>query len=134
MTEKDAVLSANLEFYRAFTTRDTKAMEALWAKRLPVSCIHPGWVALRDRAAVMRSWRDILANPDAPSIMCHEEDAAVYGELAVVTCEEDLQSGMLVATNVFAKEDGNWRLIHHQAGPLAMEQPRRAAQPPGRLH
>ena len=31
MTDSDAVLAANLEFYRAFTTRDIAAMDALWA-------------------------------------------------------------------------------------------------------
>jgi len=117
-TEKDRVLSANLEFYRAFTLRDAGAMERLWARRLPVSCIHPGWMALRDRGAVMISWRDILANPEAPRIMCHDEDAVLYGDLAIVTCEEALDDNTLVATNIFVREDGAWRLVHHQAGPL----------------
>jgi hypothetical protein len=120
MTEKDKVLSANLEFYRAFTLRDVGAMDGLWARTLPVSCVHPGWMALRDRAAVMRTWQDILANPEAPHIMCHDEDATLYGTVAVVTCEETLDDSTLVATNVFAREDGVWRLVHHQAGPLLM--------------
>src|ERR1700676_2840145 len=134
MTEKDEVLSANLEFYRAFTTQDLAAMEALWARTLPVSCIHPGWVALRERASVIQSWRDILANPDAPRLMCHDEDAAIYGAVAVVTCEEDLSTNTLVATNIFAKEDGVWRMVHHQAGPLVMQQAPRPAERSGRLH
>jgi len=54
-TEKDRVLSANLEFYRAFTLRDVGAMDQIWARTLPVACIHPGWMALRDRDAVMQS-------------------------------------------------------------------------------
>jgi predicted nuclease with RNAse H fold len=120
MTEKDRVLSANLEFYRAFTLRDVGAMELVWAQTLPISCIHPGWMALRDRESVMRSWRDILANPEAPHIMCHDEDAMLYGSVAIVTCEEALDDNTLVATNIFAQEDGAWRLVHHQAGPLLM--------------
>jgi len=120
MTEKDKVLSANLEFYRAFAMGDEAAMERLWARTLPVSCIHPGWMALRDRESVMRSWQDILAGPDAPRVMCHDEDAVLYGAVAIVTCEEALGDNTLVATNVFAQEDGTWRLVHHQAGPLLM--------------
>jgi predicted nuclease with RNAse H fold len=119
-TEKDRVLSANLEFYRAFTLRNVRAMDGLWARTLPVSCVHPGWMALRDREAVMRSWHDILANPEAPHIMCHDEDATLYGTVAIVTCEETLDDNTLVATNIFAQEDGVWRLVHHQAGPLLM--------------
>jgi hypothetical protein len=114
------VLSANLEFYRAFTLRDAAAMDLLWARALPVSCVHPGWMALRDRDSVMRSWRDIMANPEAPHIMCHDEDAVLYGAVAIVTCEEALDASTLVASNIFALEDGVWRLVHHQAGPLLM--------------
>jgi predicted nuclease with RNAse H fold len=120
MTDKDRVLSANLEFYRAFTLRDVAAVEALWARALPVSCIHPGWMALRDRDSVMRSWHDILGNPEAPHIMCHDEEAMVYGDVAVVTCEEAFDDNTLVATNIFAREADAWRLVHHQAGPLLM--------------
>ena len=42
MTDADAVLAANLEFYRAFTMRDVAAMDALWARDAPVACLHPG--------------------------------------------------------------------------------------------
>jgi predicted nuclease with RNAse H fold len=120
MTEKDKVLSANLEFYRAFAMRDVAAMERLWAHNLPVACIHPGWMVLRDRAAVIRSWHDILASPDSPRVICHDEEAILYGTAAIVTCEEALADSTLVATNVFAHEDGTWRMVHHQAGPLLM--------------
>jgi len=33
--------------------------------------------------------------------MCHDEDAMVYGNVAVVTCEEALDDNTLVATNIF---------------------------------
>ena len=55
MTDSDAVLAANLEFYRAFTTRDVPAMDALWAQEAPVACLHPGWTALKDRDSIMES-------------------------------------------------------------------------------
>ncbi|MBV8937825.1 MAG: nuclear transport factor 2 family protein, partial [Alphaproteobacteria bacterium] len=56
MTDQDAVLAANLEFYRAFAIRDLAAMDALWARQAPVACLHPGWSALKDREAIMESW------------------------------------------------------------------------------
>ena len=74
MTDSDAVLAANLEFYRAFTTRDLAAMDAIWARQAPVACIHPGWPALADRDAVIESWRGILSNPEAPRIVCYDDD------------------------------------------------------------
>jgi ketosteroid isomerase-like protein len=118
ITDRDAVLTANLEFYRAFTTRDLGAMDRLWAREAPVLCLHPGWTALHGRAAVMQSWRDILENPDAPHVMCHEDEATLLGAVAIVTCEEELAGGHLAATNIFVKERGAWRLVHHQAGPI----------------
>lgn len=134
MTDSDAVLAANLEFYRAFTTRDVAAMEALWARRAPVCCVHPGWPALADREAVIESWRGILANPEAPRIACYDEQVLLYGsDVALVVCEEELGGGTLVASNLFVREDGAWKLAHHQAGQLVARQPprRRATRPPG---
>jgi ketosteroid isomerase-like protein len=116
--EKDAVLAANLAFYQAFTSQDVPAMEALWARRAPVSCTHPGWVALTGRGAVLESWRSILQNPEAPHVMCHDDTAFLHGDVAIVLCEEELADGHLSATNIFVKEDGEWRLVHHQASPL----------------
>ena len=117
-TDSDAVLAANLRFYEAFTTQDIDAMERLWARHAPVSCIHPGWHALSGRATVMESWRNILSNLDAPRVMCHDDEALLFGAVAVVLCEEELDNGHLAVTNVFVREDGEWRMVHHQAGPL----------------
>lgn len=128
MTDSDAVLAANLEFYRAFATGDLAAMEALWARRAPVGCVHPGWPALSDRAAVMESWRSILSNPDSPRIACYDEQVLLYADTALVLCEEELEGGTLVASNLFVREDGAWRIAHHQAGQLMA----RRAQPPHR--
>ena len=132
MTDSDAVLAANLEFYRAFATRDLAAMDAIWARRLPVACIHPGWPILADRDAIMESWRGILANPAAPRIACYDEQVLLYGDTALVLCEEELDGGTLVASNLFAREDATWRIAHHQAGQLVDRSPqrRRAERPP----
>src|SRR5260370_33242499 len=56
-TEADALLAANLEFYRAFTTHDLPAMERVWAAETPVLCLHPGWELLSGRAADLESRR-----------------------------------------------------------------------------
>lgn len=123
MQDGDAVLAANLEFYQAFTTRDVAAMEGLWARHAPVVCVHPGWPALAGRAPVIESWRGIFANPDAPRIACFDEQVFLYGDTALVVCEEELEGGTLIASNWFVREDGAWRLVHHQAGELAARRP-----------
>ena len=62
----EAVLAANRSFYAAIAERDLSAMEEVWASDLPVACIHPGWDALVDREAILRSWAQILSNAQAP--------------------------------------------------------------------
>jgi SnoaL-like domain len=118
MTDQDAVLSANLEFYRAFGARDLAAMDGLWARAAPVACLHPGWAALTDRRAVMASWAAILSNPDSPRIACFDERVFLYGDTALVLCEEELAGGSLAASNLFVREGGAWRMVHHQAGQI----------------
>lgn len=132
-TEADALLAANLEFYRAFTTHDLAAMDRVWAQETPVLCLHPGWTLLRGREAVMESWRQILGNSDAPNVMVHEDQAFLFGEVGIVTCEEELSGGWLAATNMFVKEDGAWRLVHHQASPI-MNRGAEERSARGRLH
>lgn len=122
MSQRPAVLFANDAFYTAFATGDLAAMDAVWAKRAPVCCIHPGWTALNDRDAIMESWRGILsAGPgdrrQTAAIRCVRPEAFLLGDAAWVACYEILPNGILVATNIFVPEDGAWRMVHHHAGP-----------------
>lgn len=133
MTDSDAVLAANLEFYRAFTARDLPAMDALWARRAPVACLHPGWTALIDRDAIMESWTGILSNPDAPRIACFDEEVFLYGgDVALVLCEEELDGGTLAASNLFVRENDKWLIAHHHAGQIVRREAERRR--PSRLN
>lgn len=121
MSDEDDVRAANEAFYAAFRARDFEAMDALWARRAPTRCVHPGWDVRRGRAPVTQSWRGILANPNAPALEATDVDVALLGEVAIVTCREGVRGEPvgIVATNVFVREDGAWRIAHHHAGPLA---------------
>ena len=119
MSDEPAVLFANDRFYAAFQSRDLEAMDQLWARRAAVACIHPGWPALSGRDDVMESWRGILGG-QSPAVTCRNAEAFVAGESAFVTCYEVIGDGLLVATNLFVREDGEWRMVHHQAGPCNM--------------
>lgn len=114
------VLAANRAFYAAFRRRDARAMAALWAVRAPVACIHPGWPPLTDREMVLKSWGDILRNPASPKVQPRGEQALILGPAtAMVILVEVIEDQALAATNIFVHEDGDWRLVHHQASPLA---------------
>ncbi len=118
--DEKRILAVNAAFYAAFAARDVAAMESLWARRAAVACIHPGWQPLRGRDAVLASWRGILTGGGAPPIQCDSAVVHLFGEAAFVLCTEQLPGVELVATNVFVREDGQWKLVHHQAGGVVM--------------
>lgn len=113
------VLERNRAFYTAFRRRDMATMETIWAQSAKVACIHPGWQAIRGRGEVLASLRAILSQDVVPRIRCEDVSVHLVGDAAFVICEEVLREGRLVATNIFTRENGDWRLLHHQAGPLA---------------
>lgn len=118
-TDEDAVLHANAAFYEAFARGDADAMDALWAARAPIACIHPGWDALRGRSSVMASWRAILSGQSGTPIRFSSPTAHVLGDSAFVVCHEMIEGTRLVATNTFVREDERWKLVMHQAAPIA---------------
>jgi ketosteroid isomerase-like protein len=117
--DEAAVLAANEAFYAAFTARDIEAMNRLWASSRPVSCIHPGWNVLTGREDMLASWYGILSNPNQPRIVAGGATTTMLGEVALVVCRELVAGNPLTATNVFIREAGAWRLLHHQSGPVA---------------
>ena len=116
MSDKTAVLFANEAFYVAFLSGDYSVMESLWARNAPVSCIHPGWHHLMGRDTVMESWQSLLNNAELPDMHYSNAVASVYGDTAVVICYEIFPEALLVATNVFIKEEAAWKIVHHQSG------------------
>jgi ketosteroid isomerase-like protein len=131
-----AVLFANDAFYTAFAARDMTALQSVWSRRDAVSCVHPGWGPLAGREAVMESWEGILTGRHPPEITCHDARAFVLGDAAYVICFERIGDTTLVATNVFVREDGAWRMVHHQAAvcpPLETGQPGAETSPAERL-
>ena len=112
------VLSANEDFYHSFAGGDFAEMDELWARAHPVTCIHPGRSALVGREQVMASWRAILGAVNR--IEGSSAQAFLDGDAAYVVCFESErgEEPMLIATNIFVREGGHWRLVHHHAGPL----------------
>ena len=120
--ERTRVIAANAAFYEAFRNRDMAAMDAIWSRQEGVSVIHPGWDRIRGRQTVMTSWKAILSG-DPPRIRAHRPSVIFAGTSAYVICYEQVTSGLLIATNIFVKESGAWRMMHHHAGPTTAKLP-----------
>ncbi len=122
----DEILAANRRFYEAFASADLGAMDDVWAREAPVSCVHPGWAALLEREEIMLSWRAILAGEAPTELVLGSASAHGGVDMAYVVCTETIGEATLVATNVFVREGDDWKLVHHQAGPVV----RRARKEP----
>jgi ketosteroid isomerase-like protein len=120
VSEESEVLATNEAFYAAFNARDLGAMDRLWAREHAVACVHPGWNVLSGREQVMQSWAAILSNPAQPRITSGGERVFLLGDVAYVICREPVAGAPLAATNVFAREEGEWRLLHHHSSAVAM--------------
>ncbi len=118
LKQDEAVLQANRSFYEAFRQRDYMVMEALWSRQPDVSCYHPGWPGITGREDVLDSWYSVLVLGDAPDIEVSGISVIRNGSTAMVFCTEHLGSVSLIATNTFVIEDGQWRMVHHQAAHL----------------
>jgi len=120
--DSDGVLAANAAFYRAFAEADLSAMDKLVARDHAVAVIHPGWPVVSGRADVMKTWRTIFA--EGPQNVCPvDPEIFAYGDIALVIVYEKTAGIFLAATNVFVREAGDWRLVHHQAGPIPAPAP-----------
>lgn len=119
MRERAVILFANDAFYEAFKAGDLAAMEKLWAEEAPVACAHPGWAPLHGREEVLESWKAIFEGGGVPeNLRCREPRVVPLGpDHGMVLCYEQVGQALLLATNVFGREAGEWRLLHHHAGP-----------------
>ncbi len=121
--ERAAVLEANQAFYDAFEARDLDAMSDLWAHDERAICVHPGWTELRGWASIASSWAALFGGPQHLQFIVTDEHVVVAGDVAWVTCDENLLTGEGSATvaslNLFARDDaGPWKMLAHHGAPV----------------
>lgn len=122
--EETAVAAANLAFYRALEARELSAMDIVWSQSTAASCVHPGWHRLDGWAEIRRSWQNIFASARPWTVGCEDVRVYVHGDFAWVSCVEVIRpfgdtsgeaAARMQATNLFLREDGAWKLLHHHA-------------------
>lgn len=123
MSAADEVRAANARFYEAFEAMSLPGMEACWSHGPHARCVHPGRPILEGWEAVRDSWEAILAGGVEMRFSIDGVHVHVEGDLGWVTCTENLLSESdgtvsvttLMATNVFVREVGAWRMVLHHA-------------------
>jgi ketosteroid isomerase-like protein len=117
------VEEANSRFYRAFEALDLAEMDAVWLHAEHTQCIHPGWPLIVGWDAVRSSWDTIFANTTEMRFTISDARVGGGADVAWVTCTENILSQVagrvsvtsLLATNIFERDAGGWRLVHHHA-------------------
>src|SRR3712207_5302409 len=101
-------------------------MSDVWEHSDRGSCTHPGWSTLRGWGAVSGSFLVLFRSAAALQFILTDVVAEVAGDVAWVTLDENLLGdqggGTVAALNLFtrADEDGGWRMVVHQASPVAL--------------
>ena len=117
------LVEANARFYRAFEALEVGAMDAVWSHESDVACVHPGWPLLTGWSAVRESWRVIFENTEEMRFTISDVTARAAADFGWVTCTENILSDVqgrvsvtsILATNLFARIDDQWLMIHHHA-------------------
>jgi ketosteroid isomerase-like protein len=137
--EREAVERVHQAFYDAVENGDLDALEQLLLDGPladSVTVVHPGWPVLRGRGHVLRSYALIMANTDYMQFFLTDVEVTVADGTALVTCTENILSGgpaepdgsagelvggLVVATNVFRRAAGGWKLWSHHGSPVLSE-------------
>jgi len=114
---KQNILFSNDRFYVAINNSDLISMKKLWGTG-NVTCIHPGWKPIIGSNKVIDSWESIFSGNQSPNIICRDPKIQLWSDIGIVTCFEQIGDQYLCATNIFSSINKEWRIIHHQAGPV----------------
>lgn len=128
-------------FYDAMQRGDVDAMMALWADDEEAVCVHPngsrlvGIPAIRAAFAAIFSRGGVDVRPSAVRIL-QGGTLATHNlvEKVVVTGPGGKRVVECVATNVYVKTPGGWRIVVHHASTIAEAAEPAPPEVPGVLH
>jgi len=123
------VRAVNEAFYAAVESGDLDALRELCSTDRELVCVHPGAGPIHGTGGVLRSWALIMANTDYIQFFLTDVAVSVTGDLAAVTCTENIltpgeepttgfRGGTAQALNVLTREAAGWRIWIHQASPV----------------
>lgn len=129
LDDDDAVLSANDAFYDALRSADVEQMRDVWMDVDSVSCAHPMMGLVTGFEEVLNSWAELFARGRPVGVEVEEIGVNVRKNMAWVVCMQTVEGvrggrsigGARVATNLFQKRRGRWKMVHHHASPVVTD-------------
>ena len=114
--------AAESAFYAAFQRGDLQAMMNVWSQDDNIICIHPGAPRLQGRDMVREGWRQILENSIGLKFVLTDIQTTRDDHLSVHVLREEISiegelSGVMLATNIYQREENGWRMLLHHASP-----------------
>jgi uncharacterized protein (TIGR02246 family) len=119
-----AVTAVHDEFYAAFEALDLDRMAECWVQDDTARCIHPGAELITGWDRVRRSWTAVFVNSAENQFFLTDVEIHVDGDIAVVTCTEnvlageEMATGKVVATKMLRRHGGRWRVVLHHGSPV----------------
>ena len=123
--EIEAVAEVNERFYRALENADLEVMSEIWLHEDWVKCVHPGWNLITGWDEIYESWNQIFSGSTGMRVSATNVEIRIEGDFALLSCYENLAvflnstsaplSVRTIATNLFHRVTGKWRMIHHHA-------------------
>jgi uncharacterized protein (TIGR02246 family) len=115
--------AAERAFYAALADGDLDRMMALWADDDAAVCNHPGGPRLIGRESIRESFRSIFEGGGVRIVVAavhawRNGDVAVHSLIERIAVEGrgGTEVVEVVATNVFVRAGGGWRILVHHAG------------------
>src|SRR4051812_42151575 len=106
-------------------------MMDVWAEDEEIVCVHPGGVRIAGYEQVRESWSKILGSGQRLKVHLSDQVYVQGMMLSIHSLHENIalatdaaRQRPVIATNVYMKTGGGWRMIAHHASPAP--QPQRA--------
>lgn len=125
-SDREKVLRVNQRFYEALGKRDLELMSTVWVRDERAGCVHPGWIMLQGWEAIRQSWENVFDPRDRLDIRLSNVNVEVRGDVAWVTCIQELvyikrdpvMVNIAQSTNIFERHGDTWLMVLHHASPI----------------
>ena len=119
---------AEAAFYEALERADLDAMMEVWSEDDDVCCVHPGGPRLTGYEQVRENWAQIFKSGQRLQVLLSDQVMVSGMMFSVHSLHESILvrgaqgqagggRGNVVATNVYTRSDGGWRMVLHHGSP-----------------
>lgn len=126
MRDEEEVRAASARFYEALNQvcrGDSAAMADVWDQTAGVSTVHPFGEWAHGWEQVWVTWKEIAQAARNGTIIALKTKVFVHGTIAYTTGIEEVTVSYggsaarwsAKVTNVFSKNHGTWKMIHHHS-------------------